>query len=355
MPKRKVSRKSRYSRQQLLPYWNQRKIKGGKVIIAGVGALGTMAATNLAMMGVGTLVLIDMDTIELSNLSRQLLFRKGDIGKFKVDIAAREIKVINSLVNVITFAGRIQDSPPELFKAKKNEEIVILEGFDNFDARRWINSKAVSENILLVSGGMYGMLGNVQVVIPHETACLDCQPLIPEKQLQKACTPPGKKRATKKLEKPDLIPTVASVSSVIAGIMTQEAIKILLKQKEAIMKEYLFWDGMSESFVKLHLQRRETCVTCSDKFQIAGVSFQASPNESFEQLYNRLKLTFLAKDPELMVNAQTIPFNEQNKTKEVKSLLKDKSLIFLIDDELPTPIKIKIVFSPARKRKRRKK
>lgn len=351
MSKRKVSRKSRYSRQQLLPYWNQRKIKGGKVIIAGVGALGTMAATNLAMMGVGTLVLIDMDTIELSNLSRQLLFRKEDIGKFKVDVAAKAIKEINSLVDVVTFAGRIQDSPPELFVPKKNKEIVIIEGFDNFDARRWINSKAVSENLPLISGGMYGMLGNVQVVLPYETACLDCQPLIPEKQLQKACTPPGKKRAAKKPTKPELIPTIASVSAVIAGIMTQEAIKILLDQKEAIMTDYLFWDGMSESFIKLPLQRRETCVTCSDKFKVSGIIFHASPYESYEHFYNRLKLSFLAKNPEIMVNAQTIPFNEVNKRKQVRSLFKNKSLIFIIDDELPTPIKVKIVLLATKNRK----
>ena len=77
---------ARYSRQQLIPDWNQESLSEATVLILGVGATGSFVASNLAMSGVGSLILVDYDTIELSNLNRQLLFRTEDIGKNKAEV-----------------------------------------------------------------------------------------------------------------------------------------------------------------------------------------------------------------------------------------------------------------------------
>jgi len=345
MAKDILSYTERYSRQQLIPSWDQEKIQNGKAIIGGIGALGTVIATNLAMIGIGELVLIDMDTIELSNLSRQLLFRKEHIGKYKSEIAAQELLKINPDVKITPFVGRVQKTPEKLFLQNSKQKVVILEGFDNFDARRWINSRAIFENIPLVSGGMYGMLGNVQVVFPGETACLDCQPLIPEKQLQKACTLPGKERKKQDSPNNNYLPAIASVSTVIGGIMTQEALKVIIGKKDSVIRDYLFWDGMSETFQRVPLSRRDDCVSCSETYKLKGVSFHASPKETFKQFYERLRLTFLAKEPEVIIDAKTVPLTLKNADIRMQELVDNNNIIFVTDEELATPLKIKIKFT----------
>ena len=127
----KLARESqtvRYDRQILIENWDQEKIRKSKVIIVGLGALGTVAATSLAMAGVGELILIDHDTIEISNLNRQLLFRTQDVGKSKVDIAAQELKRINSDIKITPLNSKIQEVP---LSALENVN-VILEGLDTF-------------------------------------------------------------------------------------------------------------------------------------------------------------------------------------------------------------------------------
>ena len=105
------SHMTRYDRQILIENWDQAKIRNSCVVIVGLGALGTIAAASLAMAGVGHLILVDYDTIEFSNLNRQLLFHIEDVGKSKVAVAERELKIINPDLNVSAFDMKIQDVP----------------------------------------------------------------------------------------------------------------------------------------------------------------------------------------------------------------------------------------------------
>jgi len=174
-----------------------------------------MVAVFLALMGVGKLILVDMDTVELSNLNRQLLFTEKDIDEYKARVAAEKLREINPNVYVIDRNESLVNVPRRYFE----ESDVIVDGLDNFEARRWLNSVCVGLNKPLVHGGMYGWYGNVQVVIPYVTPCLDCQPLLPRERFQKSCTPPGKKR--EKVEPPKF-PGVSTISAVLSGIQAQE-------------------------------------------------------------------------------------------------------------------------------------
>ena len=143
---------ARYSRQQLLEDWDQTRFSEARVAIIGIGATGSVIASTLAMMGVGELVLVDMDTVELSNLSRQLLFQDAHIGQFKVDAAKEILLKMNPEVTISSYNSSVQDLKPRIF----NGTHVLVDGLDNFEARQYINSVSIKKKIPLVSGGMFG-------------------------------------------------------------------------------------------------------------------------------------------------------------------------------------------------------
>ncbi len=170
-------------------------LKKSTIFIAGVGALGCEIAKDLALAGVGKLVLVDLDTIETSNLSRQLLFRMEDIGRPKAEIAAKRVKELNPAVEVEFFFKRIQDLPIDMYE----ECDVIIAALDNVQARFDLNVIARRVKRPMIEGGTVGFEGHVQVIVPagakflDETACYRCVVPIPppDKRLIAACTPKG--------------------------------------------------------------------------------------------------------------------------------------------------------------------
>jgi len=179
----------RYARQLLLEEWNQEKLASSTVLVAGIGALGSIVALDLVLTGVGKVIIVDFDTIEMSNLSRQLLFSERDIGKSKAIVAGKRLRAANPDVQVLALDCPIQQVRSSIW----DEVDLIIDGLDTFEARRWLNSLCVHRRKTMIHGGMYGWWGNVQRVVPFETPCLECQPLIPAERLQKACTPPGQR------------------------------------------------------------------------------------------------------------------------------------------------------------------
>ena len=331
--KKKGSDKERYSRQMLLEEWDQKKLHDSCVLIAGIGALGSVVALNLAMMGVGELIIVDFDTVELSNLSKQLLYREEDLGKPKVEVARKKLQEVNSEIKIVALNKDIRKVDRSYFERCN----VVVDGLDNFEVRRWLNSMCVTLSKPLVHGGFYGWYGNVQVVIPLKTACLECQPLIPPEKLQKMCTPPGRVRRKVKVEE-EKIPTVASIATVIGGIQTQEVLKILLGIPN-ILENYVFYDGVSQSLTKIKLERNPECVVCSDKYRIEGVDYMLERQETLNQLKNRLIITYGLASPEIMVKGKMI----SDGNLKISDLgLKTGDVIFIIDERLAKPLKLKI-------------
>lgn len=170
-------------------------LAGTTVFIAGVGALGCEIAKDLALAGVGKLVLVDLDTIETSNLSRQLLFRMGDIGKPKAEVAALRVKELNPSMEVEYHFTKIQSLPLDLYEKCD----VIIAALDNVQARFDLNVIARRVKRPMIEGGTVGFEGHVQVVVPagarflEETACYRCVVPVPppDQKLIAACTPKG--------------------------------------------------------------------------------------------------------------------------------------------------------------------
>lgn len=323
----------RYARQLLLADWDQEKLANSTVLVAGIGALGSIVALDLVLTGVGKVIIVDFDTIELSNLSRQFLFKDEDVGKSKVIVAGQRLRNANPDVQVLALNSSIQ----KVRSAIWDETNLIIDGLDTFEARRWLNSLCVHKDKPLIHGGMYGWWGNVQMVIPFKTPCLECQPLVPAERLQQACTPPGQRR---KKETPEpKFPALLSIATVIAGIQFQEALKYLLGVGQ-LLDNYLFYDGLHQQFTKLKLTRNPNCFLCSDRFRQKGEIYALGVKETVAELKNRLIMTFGLEAPKIILRGHVLDDNQI--LGELK--MKEKELLFIIDKSLAQPLKLLAVF-----------
>jgi molybdopterin/thiamine biosynthesis adenylyltransferase len=327
----------RYDRQLLIDNWDQEKLDLSTVTIVGLGALGTVIASSLAMAGVGRLILVDFDTIEVSNLNRQLFFSPTDVGKPKVMIAEKMLQNINPDISITAINSAIEKAP----KAKLKESSVIVEGLDTFEVRRWVNSFCVANDIPLVTGGMYGLLGNIQVVIPHKTPCLECQTLIPEEELQKACTPFGEVRKQMRPveeDEDDIIPSVSSVSFVIGGLMSQETLKILLGFLP--FKPYLFWDGKEGIFTPVLLKRRKDCFVCSTRYHLEAIPIRSPSNQPLKDFILQLQYSFnLGPDVALLLETSELKISNE----KIGRLFQDGDIFRVTDPVLSFPLKFKVI------------
>ncbi|CAK7894621.1 hypothetical protein CAAN1_10S05116 [[Candida] anglica] len=150
-----------------------------KVLVIGAGGLGCEILKNLALTGFKDIHVIDMDTIDISNLNRQFLFRKRDVGRSKAEVAAQVIsnKIGNDQVKITPYFGKIQDKPIEYYQ----QFTVVICGLDSVEARRWINATLVSmvddelNNLIpLIDGGTEGFRGQARVILPTLTSCYEC-------------------------------------------------------------------------------------------------------------------------------------------------------------------------------------
>ena len=161
--KEEIKKSRMYARQQLIEGWDQEIVNEGSVMIVGVGALGCEIAKDFALMGIGKIVLVDLDTIETSNLSRQMLFKPGDEGRPKAEVAAERLKDMNPFLKVDFYFEKLQKLPMSVYE----ECDVIIAALDNFNARLDLNKICLRLKKPMVEGGTVGFEGHVQVVIPE--------------------------------------------------------------------------------------------------------------------------------------------------------------------------------------------
>lgn len=151
----------RYSRQLLLPQIDlegQEKLLKSKVLIIGLGGLGSPVSMYLAASGIGTLILCDPDTVDLSNLQRQILYKTKDVNRNKTDAAAESLHELNPDVQLITIASRLEE---DRLLEETNDADIVIDASDNFPTRYALNIACMSTNTPLISGSAIRMMGQV--------------------------------------------------------------------------------------------------------------------------------------------------------------------------------------------------
>ncbi len=238
----------RYSRHIIIPdvgMDGQKRLKNAKVLCVGAGGLGSPALMYLAAAGVGTLGIVEFDTVDESNLQRQIIHGQSDIGKSKAVSAAESIREINPLITVNVHETRLDnDNVMELF----SQYDLIVDGTDNFATRYMVNDACVLLNKPYIWGSIYRFDGQASVFWSEYGPCYRC--LYPEPP------PPG------------MVPSCAEggvlgvLCASIGSIQVNEAIKVLAGIGEPLVGSLMVYDALEMSYRKIKVRKDPNCAIC---------------------------------------------------------------------------------------------
>lgn len=233
----------RYERQILI---NQIGEKGqdmllkSKVVVIGAGGLASPVLTYLACAGVGSITIVDYDTVSKSNLNRQFLYKEKEIGKQKAEIAQEVLIGINSNIKIKKISEKVDEN--NINRIIDGADVVI-DCVDNVETRLIVNRACLQMNIPLVEGGVNGFYGFV-ISIGREYACLECL---------------GYENT--RMKKPS--PALGAVVGVIGSLQAVECIKILLGLDGVLYGKMLNYDGLNGSFETIEIQKSDLCMVHS--------------------------------------------------------------------------------------------
>ena len=238
----------RYTRHILLPevgVEGQKKLLAARVLVVGAGGLGCPVSLYLAAAGVGTIGLVDFDTVDASNLQRQILFTTEDVGKPKVEAAAKRLKALNPDVTVKTYQVALKsDNIMDILK----DYDMIIDGTDNFPTRYLTNDAAVLQKKPNIYGSIFRFDGQVTVFKTPEGPCYRC--LYPEPP------PPGE------------VPSCAeggvmgAMVGTVGTIQATEAIKIIIGAGKPAIGKFVIYNSLDMQFRNLKLHKDPACPIC---------------------------------------------------------------------------------------------
>lgn len=232
----------RYDRQMMIQevgVKGQEKLKNAKVFIAGAGGLGSPIAIYLSVAGVGNIKIVDNDSVELSNLNRQILHWDEDIGRNKVESAKGKLVKLNPSINLDVLCETISEDNVSKLVADSD---LIVDAMDNLPTRYLLNRTAIEKDIPFFHGAVSGLEGRAMTVIPGKSACLRCSyrgPVPTEK-----------------------FPVMGVAPAIIGSIQATEVIKYIVGMGELLTNRLLTYDGMSMEFHMFKVKRNPQCEDC---------------------------------------------------------------------------------------------
>lgn len=240
----------RYSRQILLPQIDvegQEKLLNSRALIIGLGGLGSPAAMYLAAAGVGCLILNDYDTVEISNLQRQIVHYTDNIGEPKAISAASTLGRLNPDVRITALTARLEETQLEQEIASAD---VVLDCSDNFATRFAINRACVKTRTPLVSGAVIRFEGQLAVFTPGNgnSPCYNCL-YADQGELAESCVQSG---------------VLAPLPGIIGSLQALEAIKVLTGLGETLKGRLLLLDALRMEWNQMTLKKNPKCPTCGE-------------------------------------------------------------------------------------------
>lgn len=217
----------------------QERLKKAHIFIAGAGGLGSPISLYLAVAGIGTITIVDMDRVDRTNLNRQILHSDRDIGRKKTASAEEKLQEINPDIRVHAIDELIDETNVSRLAGNA---LGIVDAMDNYPTRYLLNAEAIRKEIPLFHGAIRGFYGQATTIIPGTTPCLKC--IVPK-------APP-----------PEVFPVVGVTPGLIGMVQATEVLKFLLGTGELLTGRLLIWDGMQSRADEIRIERNPRCEAC---------------------------------------------------------------------------------------------
>jgi molybdopterin/thiamine biosynthesis adenylyltransferase len=222
----------------------QQKLKAARVLVVGAGGLGAPAALYLAAAGVGTIGLVDADTVSLSNLQRQVLFDAADVGRLKVEAAAEHLTALNPHLTVETHPAWLDQANAQAVISRYD---LVLDGTDDFATRFAVSDACLAEGKTLVSGALGRWTGQVGVFAGRP--CYRC--LVPD-------IPPDAETCA-------LVGVVGALAGVIGSMMALEAVKVITGAGDPLTGRLLIYDALAAETRTVRIGADPSCPSCGGR------------------------------------------------------------------------------------------
>jgi molybdopterin/thiamine biosynthesis adenylyltransferase len=230
----------RYRRQMMLfGEDGQELLKKAHIFIAGAGGLGSPVSIYLAVAGVGTITIVDMDVVEGTNLNRQILHYDRDIGRKKTESAEEKLQELNPDIIINAIDMKIDASNAKKLVGNADG---IVDAMDNYPTRYLLNDVAIVKQIPFFHGGIRGFYGQATTIIPGSTPCLKC--IFPK-------APPREE-----------FPVVGVTAGIIGAIQSNEVIKYIIGSGDLLTNRLFIWDGMQAHAEEICTERNPSCEAC---------------------------------------------------------------------------------------------
>jgi len=249
------SDEDRFDRFRLIGWWDQSKLSAAKVLVVGAGALGNEIVKNLSLLGIGHILIADMDRVENSNLSRSVLYRETDNGRFKADVAVESATAIYPEIRAHAFNGNVVH---DLGMGAFRWADVVIAGLDNREARLTINRHCHKVNRPWIDGAIEAIAGTARVFLPGDGPCYECTMSQTDWKLLQA------RRSCNLLTRPEMqqgkTPTTPTIASIIAAVQCQEAVKLLHGMPTIAGRGWVF-EGLTADSYLIDYQRKDDCLS----------------------------------------------------------------------------------------------
>jgi len=245
----------RFSRFRLIGWWDQEKIRTSRILVIGAGALGNEILKNLALLGFENIIVVDLDSIELSNLSRSILYRASDVGRPKAAVAAEAVRNLTPQARAKGITGDVVHGLGLGLFAWAD---MVVAGLDNREARLWINRACWKMNKPWIDGAIEGINGVARVFLPGQPPCYECTLgetdwAILNKRM--SCNLLALENDTE-----GKVATTPTIASIVAGVQVQEAVKLLHGLPVLAGQAFIF-EGLNHTSYKVAYTENAACMS----------------------------------------------------------------------------------------------